>query len=87
MTDRRVMDINPGIRELVSRLNAAGFKTVDSGDGETHDFECDRSYGYVVVLAPPTSLARTAEEIRKPASTRMTPLVRSVTHWDPTTEI
>lgn len=42
-------DLNPGIRELVRRLNVAGFDTCDSGDGETHDYECDRDYPYVVI--------------------------------------
>lgn len=42
--------INPGIRKTVALLNGAGFKTCDSGDGETHDFECDRDEGYVVVV-------------------------------------
>lgn len=42
-------DLNPGIRKVVAWLNARGFKTVDSGDGQTHDFECDRGYPYVVM--------------------------------------
>lgn len=42
--------INPGIVKTVAALNAAGFETTDSGDGETHAAECDRDYGYVVVL-------------------------------------
>ena len=44
--------MNPGIRNLVMALNAAGFMTCDSGDGETHEFSCDRDYGYVVVRVP-----------------------------------
>lgn len=50
------MQINPGIVKVVQLLNDNGFTTTDSGDGETHDFECDRSYGYVVVITQPESL-------------------------------
>ena len=39
--------INPGIAYTVKWLNERGFKTMDSGDGETHDFECDQPYPYV----------------------------------------
>lgn len=42
-------DINPGIVRLVTILRAHDFQTTDSGDGETHAYECDRSYGYVVI--------------------------------------
>lgn len=44
--------LNPGIRKLVGALNEAGFATTDSGDGRTHDYACDRPYGYIVVLVP-----------------------------------
>jgi hypothetical protein len=43
-------DLNPGIREWVRRLNEAGFRTCDSGDGETHDHACDREWGYVTAI-------------------------------------
>jgi hypothetical protein len=43
--------INPGIRRTVEWLNSLGYTTVDSGDGETHDYECDREEPYVVVQA------------------------------------
>lgn len=42
-------EINPGIRRTVALLNANGYETCDSGDGETRDFECDRDDPYVVV--------------------------------------
>lgn len=41
--------INPGIRKTVEWLNSQGFPTVDSGDGETHDYTCDRDYPYVTI--------------------------------------
>ena len=43
------MKLNPGIVKTVKLLTDAGYKTCDSGDGETHDFPCDRELGYVVV--------------------------------------
>ncbi len=43
------MKLNPGIRKTVKWLRSEGFKTCDSGDGETHDFKCDRSYPYVMI--------------------------------------
>lgn len=39
--------LNPGIKRLVALLRAHGFNTCDSGDGKTHDFECDRPEAYV----------------------------------------
>lgn len=42
--------LNPGIVKTVKLLNSYGFKTTDSGDGETHDHKCDRDEGYVVVV-------------------------------------
>jgi len=49
-------DLNPGIAKTVAWLNAMGFATCDSGDGETHDFECDRPYPYVVISVSPADL-------------------------------
>jgi hypothetical protein len=42
--------LNPGIRELVKALRADGFDTRDSGDGKTHEFECDQPYPYVHIV-------------------------------------
>lgn len=56
--------INPGIRRVVALLNENGYRTVDSGDGKTHDFECDREVGYVVVaLSPDQRLEDSADDI------------------------
>lgn len=61
-------NINPGIRRTVEWLNANGFKTCDSGDGATHEFECDRPCAYVVIRVVPevliTETARLAELLR-----------------------
>ena len=52
MVSRSNRVLNPGIQKLVDALNEGGFITTDSGDGITHDYACDRPYGYVVVLVP-----------------------------------
>ncbi len=58
--------LNPGIVKTVEWLNGLGFKTVDSGDGVTHDFECDRSYPYVVVsVEDPRELIQKTQELYK----------------------
>jgi len=59
-----VTELNPGIRKVVALLNAAGYKTCDSGDGKTHDFSCDRNEPYVVVVSRPDSLAEDAQAIK-----------------------
>jgi len=46
---KSVSELNPGIVKVVELLNAHGFDTVDSGDGETREYACDRVRGYVVV--------------------------------------
>lgn len=56
--------LNPGITKIVALLQANGFNTVDSGDGETHDFECDREYGYVAMTVPPEDMVEEANRLR-----------------------
>ena len=56
-------NLNPGIVRTVEWLNAHGFKTIDSGDGETHDYECDRPYPYVVMITSPDKLVDEAERL------------------------
>lgn len=59
------MNLNPGIVKTVALLNAHGFPTSDSGDGETHDFECDREEAYVVILLEDRhQLASEADRLR-----------------------
>ena len=52
--------MNPGIEHFVNLLNELQFKTTDSGDGRTHEFECDRAYPYTVVLVTPDTLLKEA---------------------------
>lgn len=57
--------LNPGIVQLVKLLNEAGFETTDSGDGETHDHDCDRDHGYVVImLADRTRLVEETDRLK-----------------------
>jgi hypothetical protein len=49
-------DLNPGVKKLVVFLNESGFRTVDSGDGATHTYGCDRDHAYVVISVPPQDL-------------------------------
>lgn len=42
--------LRPGIRLTVAALNAAGFETCDSGDGEAYEFENDREESFVMVV-------------------------------------
>lgn len=58
-------DINPGIRKIVSHLRRFGFNTTDSGDGETHLYECDRDYGYVVIRVEPEALITEARRLQQ----------------------
>lgn len=56
-------DLNPGIRRTVALLRAHGFRTTDSGDGETHDYACDRAVGYVAMQVEPGQLAAEADRL------------------------
>ena len=56
-------ELNPGIRKTVKLLNSVGWETTDSGDGETHDYECDRDVGYVVVVSTPQDVIHDSDLI------------------------
>lgn len=59
-------DLNPGIVETVRYLNDRGFETCDSGDGETHKYECDHPNPYVVVLSNESiGLTATADLVKE----------------------
>jgi hypothetical protein len=79
--------LNSGIRRVVALLRAHGFATCDSGDGETHDYECDRDHGYVAVVVAPAELATEADRLAallRSAGVRIEPrgeeVVEGVTH-------
>lgn len=58
------MKMNPGIVKTVEWLRAHGFKTTDSGDGETHDYGCDLPIPYVHMLVAPEKLASEAKRLQ-----------------------
>jgi hypothetical protein len=66
--------LNPGIRETVRFLRDAGFHTCDSGDGVTHEFECDRDYPYVTIQVAPEDLVKEARRLRDLLLERGVPL-------------
>lgn len=57
--------LNPGIRRLVAYLRAHGFATCDSGDGVTHEHECDRDHAYVAMRVRPDALVSEADRLAR----------------------
>lgn len=71
MTEEAIQALNPGIRETVLWFNEMGYQTCDSGDGETHDFECDRGEPYVVIRVHDTEkLISCADDIKSALEAR-----------------
>jgi hypothetical protein len=60
-----VIPINPNIQKTVEWLQAHGFETCDSGDGETHECECDREYGFVAMKVAPEALITEARRLHE----------------------
>lgn len=58
-------EINPGISRTVEWLQKRGFQTVDSGDGKTHDFDCDLPYPYVHIRVSKQRLIVTADRLKR----------------------
>lgn len=58
-----LVTLNPGIRRVVALLRANRFNTCDSGDGETHQHECDRATGYVAIYADRFRLVEEADRL------------------------
>lgn len=56
-------DLNPGIAKTVQWLQSHGFRTTDSGDGETHLYACDRDYPYVVMSVDPADMVEEADRL------------------------
>jgi len=55
--------VNPGIVKTVEWLRSHQFSTCDSGDGKTHDFECDQPYPYVYMEVAAEDLAYEADRL------------------------
>lgn len=56
--------LNPGIRKTVKLLRDNGFDTRDSGDGKTHEFECDQPFAYVNILTEPSKMVQEADRLK-----------------------
>jgi hypothetical protein len=63
LTPEELATLNPGIRHTVQTLREWGFLTLDSGDGETHQFECDRECPYVVIRVAPEKLVEESHRL------------------------
>jgi hypothetical protein len=60
-----VPPLNPGIVKLVTLLYQNGFYTCDSGDGKTHDYECDRDHAYVSMTVDPDRLVEETRRLQR----------------------
>jgi len=58
-----INSLNEGIRGTVRWLTENGFKTTDSGDGQTRDYECDQDKPYVHMLAIPEYLVEETDRL------------------------
>lgn len=59
-------NLNPGITRTVAWLREHGFNTQDSGDGATHDFECDQPIPYVhMMVKDPILLVGTVRKLER----------------------
>lgn len=58
-------EMNPGIRRTVRWMRSLGFDTCDSGDGTTHDYDCDSEWPYVAMLVPPEELVAQARRLQQ----------------------
>lgn len=63
LSAKQLAALNPGIRHTVQTLRSWGFETCDSGDGVTHEFECDLDVPYVHILCPPALLASETDRL------------------------
>lgn len=55
--------LNPGIRNFVRFLRRNGFDTIDSGDGNTHEFDCDRDFPFVSIQCRPETMVMEAQRL------------------------
>jgi hypothetical protein len=63
LTDAELETLNPGIRHTVQTLRKWGFNTCDSGDGSTHEFECDLPHPYVHILVDPLRMVTETDRL------------------------
>ncbi len=63
LTDAELETLNPGIRHTVQTLRKWGFDTRDSGDGSTHQFECDLPHPYVHIVTAAATMASETDRL------------------------
>lgn len=63
MKASEIPEINPGIVKLVQFLNDRGFKTTDSGDGNTRLYACDPGFPYVNIEVESSNLISEADRL------------------------
>lgn len=63
MNQKTIDSLNPGIRKTVAFLNENRFMTCDSGDGKTHDYDCDLSVAYVHMMCDKDNLIGEADRL------------------------
>lgn len=57
-------ELDPGIREMVRKLNDAGFRTCDSGDGVSkQDMGCALPYAHVFCAVDPNLMITEVERL------------------------
>ena len=56
--------LNKGIVKTVKFLRENGFDTKDSGDGETHDFDCDLTMPYVHMIVKPNKIEEESHRLK-----------------------
>lgn len=77
MDDFDASKLNPGIRRTVCWLRSLGFNTCDSGDGQTHEHDCDRGYPYVSMRGDP----RDADRLRRVLMQAGIPVLSATEAW------
>lgn len=77
MNDFDASQLNPGIRRTVCWLRSLGFNTTDSGDGQTHEHECDRPYAYVSMRG----VQDDADRLRRVLMQAGIPVLNGVEAW------
>lgn len=63
LNHEQLASLNPGIRSTVWQFREWGFDTKDSGDGKTHQFDCDLKCPYVHIETTPDKLASEADRL------------------------
>lgn len=65
LSAEQLEQLNPGIRMMVQWLREMGFDTRDSGDGRTHQFECDLPIPYVHIMVEPAKLVEETDRLMR----------------------